>query len=139
MRGHRQVPHTADVRIEAWAPTRQECLAEAVVGFVESFVDLSESPPERADRTRCIDLGEEADEDVLVAVLNEVIYLMETVGEIPVSADAERAGAHVRVWLHVVPVDWVEVTGAVPKAVSLHELSFAPDARGWACQVTIDV
>ncbi|MGH3344961.1 MAG: archease [Carbonactinosporaceae bacterium] len=139
MHGHRRLPHTADVRIEAWASTREQCLAEAVVGFVESFVDLSESPRERADRTRRVDLTEEADEDVLVAVLNEVIYLMETAGEIPVSADAERAGGQVRVWLHLLPVDTVELTGAVPKAVSLHELRFAPAAPGWACQVTIDV
>ena len=36
-RGHRTVPHTADLRVEAWAPTREECLAEAVRGLVDSF------------------------------------------------------------------------------------------------------
>jgi SHS2 domain-containing protein len=31
------MPHTADLRIEAWAPTREECLAEAVRSLVDSF------------------------------------------------------------------------------------------------------
>ncbi|HEV8559398.1 MAG TPA: archease [Actinophytocola sp.] len=38
-RGHRAVPHTADIRIEAWAPTREACLGEAVAALVESFAD----------------------------------------------------------------------------------------------------
>ena len=36
-RGHRTVPHTADLRVEAWAPTREACLAEAVRGLVDRF------------------------------------------------------------------------------------------------------
>ena len=31
-RGHRTVPHTADLRIEAWGPTREEFIADAVPG-----------------------------------------------------------------------------------------------------------
>jgi hypothetical protein len=27
---HRSVPHTADALIEAWAPSREQCVAEAV-------------------------------------------------------------------------------------------------------------
>ena len=34
--GHRSVPHTADLRIEAWAPTRDGCIRQAVLGAVES-------------------------------------------------------------------------------------------------------
>jgi len=39
--GHRSVPHTADLRIEAWGPTREDSIAEAVRGLVESFADIS--------------------------------------------------------------------------------------------------
>ena len=45
-RGHRTVPHTADLRIEAWAPTREECLAEAVRGLVDSFAVVAPQPPQ---------------------------------------------------------------------------------------------
>lgn len=34
------MPHTADLRIEAWAPTRDGCIRQAVLGTVESFLDL---------------------------------------------------------------------------------------------------
>jgi SHS2 domain-containing protein len=36
--GHRSVPHTADLRIEAWAPTRDGCIRQAVLGTVASFL-----------------------------------------------------------------------------------------------------
>jgi len=33
-----------------------------------------------------------------------------------------------------------EITGAVPKAASLHDLRGAPDVAGrWSCGITIDV
>ena len=38
------MPHTANVRIEAWAPTREECIAEAVRGLVDGFADTSRAP-----------------------------------------------------------------------------------------------
>ena len=47
--GHRSVPHTADLRIEAWAPTRDGCIRQAVLGAVESRT--------RAQVTRLIPLG----------------------------------------------------------------------------------
>ena len=86
--GHRTVPHTADLRIEAWAPTREECLAEAVHGLVDSFaVVAGRAPSGRARRH----LTARLDEDLLVAVIDEVIYRLDADGQIPVSADVRRA------------------------------------------------
>jgi hypothetical protein len=45
-RGHRTVAHTADLRVEAWAPSREQCIAEAVLGTVAAFVDTSSAPAE---------------------------------------------------------------------------------------------
>ncbi len=50
--GHRSVPHTADLRIEAWSPSREGCIGEAVRGTVESFLDTSGARPERIRRCR---------------------------------------------------------------------------------------
>ena len=36
-RRHRKVLHPADLHIEAWGPTREECMAEAARGMVGSF------------------------------------------------------------------------------------------------------
>ena len=50
-RGHRKVLHPADLRIEAWGPTREECIAEAVRGLVGSFaVVAGRAPHARAER-----------------------------------------------------------------------------------------
>jgi len=39
-RRHRKALHPADLHIEAWGPTREECIAEAARGMVDSFAAL---------------------------------------------------------------------------------------------------
>jgi SHS2 domain-containing protein len=77
---------------------------------------------------------------MLVAVLDEVIYRLEVDGEIALCADAAAApGGGLRVRLSLGDAAEAEETGAVPKAVSLHDLLFIGDPSGWSCAVTIDV
>ncbi len=136
--GHRTVPHTADLRIEAWAPTREECLAEAVRGLVDSFAVVAGRAPSGQARRH---LTARLDEDLLVAVIDEVIYRLDADGQIPVSVDVRRApDGGVIVVFALVPVAEAEITGAAPKAASLNDLRCAPDAAGrWSCAVTVDV
>lgn len=79
--GHRSVPHTADSRIEACSPTRDGCIKQAVLGTVASFLDTTSAHPKRTHRCR---LAAECDDDLLVAVLEEVFYLLDTEAEAPV-------------------------------------------------------
>jgi SHS2 domain-containing protein len=134
--GHRMVPHTADVRIEAWSPTREGCVAEAIRGMVDSFVDV---PAVRAGEEREYAVSGDGDEGLLTATLDEVIFRMETDGEIPVSAIVEPADGGLRVRSTAVDAGTVRLVGAVPKAVSLHDLHFGPDEHGWSCRLTLDV
>jgi SHS2 domain-containing protein len=136
VRGHRSVPHTADTRIEAWASTRETCLAEAVTGLVASFVDTTGA---HAVRTATVDLTADSDADALVEVLDEVIYLLDTQGTVPIDTDVVPGPAGPGMRLHLAPVADVGTTGAVPKAVTLHDLRFDRLDRGWFCAVTIDV
>lgn len=134
--GHRALPHTADIRIEAWAPTREACIGEAVAGLAEAFVSV----PDAAQLSPvCADLAADTDEDALVAVLDEVIYLMDTSGAIAVRADVSATAGGVRVTFDTVPVDRVELVGAVPKAVTLHGLRIAHEQDAWTCSVVVDV
>jgi SHS2 domain-containing protein len=137
-RGHRSVPHTADLRIEAWGPTREDCLTEAVCGLVDSFAAVRSL---RARDHLTLHPTAGSDEDLLVAVLDEVIYRLDADGQVPVSVDVRRAPeAGVLVCFALAPVAEAEITGAAPKAVSLHELRCGPDAAGrWSCSVTVDV
>ena len=86
--GHRSVPHTADLRIEAWAPTRDGCIRQAVLGTVESFLDTSSAQAQQTRRRR---LTGNRDDDLLVAALEEVIYLLDTTGEAPVDVNLSQA------------------------------------------------
>jgi SHS2 domain-containing protein len=136
------VPHTADLRIEAWAATREECVAEAVRALVESFADIR---PARWHRVRehLVErhLTAGTDADLVAAAIEEVIYGLDADGEIPVAASARRAGdGGIDLALHVTSLDEVEITGATPKAASLSGLRCGPEPSGrWSCAVTIDV
>ncbi|MEV2242378.1 archease [Micromonospora sp. NPDC049891] len=136
-RGHRCVPHTADVRIEAWAPDRAGCVAEAVAALVESFTDPGVARPS-AERT--FHAPPAADVDLLVTVLDEVIFRMETTDELPLASEVtDDAGGGLSIRWRTSATAELELTGAVPKAVSLHELRFGRDGEGWSCAVTLDV
>ena len=134
--GHRTVPHTADLRIEAWAPTIEQCAAEAARALVESFADLSTATA-AVEREYTVPAADA--EGRVVAVLDEVIYRMDTDGELPREIEVHRTGSDLRVRCAVVDVAEATVVGAVPKAVSFHELRVTEDTAGCRCSVTLDV
>ena len=134
--GHRTVPHTADLRIEAWAPTRNGCIRQAVLAAVESFLDLSSAHPDHTQVRRVI---ADRDDDLLVAVLDEVIYLLDTAGEAPVDLELQDIDDGVDVTFAMADASTLVQLGAIPKAVSLNELRFRQGRHGWRCLVTLDV
>jgi SHS2 domain-containing protein len=136
--GHRSVPHTADLRILAWGPTREDCIAEAIRGVVESFADVSGAGYQHTVE-RHLTAGSDA--DLLAAAVEEVIYALDAGGEVPVAVDVGRAAdGGIDLTLQAVDASTVEITGAAPKAASLSGLACAPGASGrWSCAVTIDV
>ena len=130
------MPHTADLRIEAWAPTRDGCIRQAALGTVESFLDTSSAHP---DRTRGRRLTADRDDDLLVAVLEEIIYFLDTAGEAPVDVDVNGTDGAVDVNFAMADASTLPQVGAVPKAVSLNDLRLSHGQRGWSCSVTLDV
>ncbi|MEV3987359.1 archease [Streptomyces sp. NPDC049837] len=134
--GHRAVPHTADVRVEAWGASREQCLVEAVLGMVECFADVSGA---RATAVRQVQVDEASDDDLLATLLDEVVFRLEVHGDVPVDVEVETVDGGLDVRMAVTDVRSVPITGAVPKAVSWQELHLAPDPYGWSCAVTVDV
>ena len=130
------MPHTADLRIEVWSPSREGCIGEAVLGTVESFLDTSLA---RAQRIRQCRLTGDRDDDLLVAVLEDVIYLLDTAGEAPVDLDVDDMDGSINVTFAMTDATTLPQIGAVPKAVSLNELHFSHGQAGWRCAVTLDV
>ncbi|MGW5419806.1 archease [Streptomyces sp. NPDC003943] len=137
--GHRSVPHTADAQVRAWGPTREACLAEAVLGMIECFAEVSGVRPTAVERVR---LAPGSDEDLLVGLLDEFVFRLEVTGRIPVDVEVETAeeddgGLDVR--SAVAELDQVEIIGAVPKGISWQGLHIGPDPYGWSCTAIVDV
>lgn len=133
--GHRSVPHTADLRVQAWANTRAECVTEAVLAVLESFVGFDGLQPAR---TVTFQATGRSDADLLVATLDEVIYLLDVTGDIPATTEATDSLEGLRVRFGLAPLPADRVVGATPKAVTLHELEFGRADGYWRCAVTLD-
>jgi SHS2 domain-containing protein len=137
-RGHRLGPHTADYVIEAWGPDRPTCLVEAMKALVEVFATIDSSVTAR--RSVPVSTGPAADTDLLVSVLEEVIYVTEVLGEVPVRfhlADTEDGG--VAGAMEVADATEAVLVGPIPKAVSYHGLEMAERAATWHCRAVVDV
>lgn len=136
-RGHRTLPHTADLMIEAWAPTREGCLEETVPALVDTFLRHS---PAAATMTLPVDLQPAADDELLRLLLEDVIYAAEVLGAVPVSASlAARPDGGLHGIFTAVPVTAVSVVGAVPKAVTRHGLQVVREPGRWVARAVIDV
>lgn len=135
--GYRLLSHTADVQILAWGPSREACLEQAVRALAATFV--------QAHRATCRDwlsvsIPAGPDQEQLLALIDEALYLMDVAGRVPVVAKVCRlpdGGLSAR--FGTVPSMDLVQTGSVPKAATRHGLVFAPSHRGWRARLTIDV
>lgn len=135
--GHGTQPHTADLVIEAWAPDAPCCLEHAVLALVESFAAVGGDAPARRVPFR---RGPERDDELLLGLLEEVVYLTDVHGVVPVATHVERdpdGGVHG--WFDVVDLARVEVVGPAPKAISREGLLFEHHDGQWRGRALVDV
>jgi SHS2 domain-containing protein len=134
-RGRRFLPHTADVIIEAWGDGPAACFEEAATALCELFAVAGPASGELPVRVEGRDR-----EDLLVALLDEIIFLLDTADRVPIGlrldrvSDTEAAGS-----VLVADPDDVEAAGVVPKAVSRSGLAVVEDSDGWRATVIVDV
>ncbi|MFF2548659.1 archease [Kitasatospora sp. NPDC058063] len=139
--GHRSVPHTADLQVEAWAPTAEGCIGELVRAVVAGFADLGGA---RIVGERDCTVLAVSDPDLLAGVLEEVVYRMDADGELPVAVaigpiEGLDGARRVTVRFRMADAATATLVGAVPKAVTLHDLDLSAGPDGWTCRVTVDV
>jgi len=134
--GHRILPHTADLLIEAWGPSRARCFEEAVRALVSTFVDVVEVP---ASEPVSISIDAGADNEMLAAVLDEILFLADVSGRVPIhltleeSEDGGLAGV-----LDVIAIDGLDVVGPLPKGAS-YGGEVAESGGLWHCRVVVDI
>jgi SHS2 domain-containing protein len=137
LRGHRAVPHTADVILEAWGPDLVSCLEEAVAALVGVFVDVRAAD---VVERRNVHLRPEAPESLLLEVLEEVIFALDTAEAVPVRVEVHTArDGGLDLELLLADPQTVTPTGAVPKAVSRSELEVRSRDGVVRCRFLVDV
>lgn len=125
--------HPADLRIRAWGPTREACVAEAVRALVDSFVGRVLA---RAWTVEFDALGR-TDADLLTGVLRTVILRVRTWHEVPVSTTVAPITNGLRLRCAMVDVGAVIPVGVVPKGVSGARCERW--SRGWRCGASVDL
>jgi SHS2 domain-containing protein len=108
-----------------------------VYGVVEIFADTSRVG---ATREMPLEVNAALDEDLVVALLDDVIYLVDADGLVVtgVTLDEDETGGFEGCFL-VAPVSEVEAVGPPPKGVSRSDLTFERADSGWRCHVVVDV
>ncbi|MDH3307142.1 MAG: archease [Acidimicrobiia bacterium] len=136
-RGHRARPHTADVILEAWGPDLAVCCEEAATALLAVCLDPAVGG--RVGRRRSHVMAGTA-ESLLLAVLDEVIFVLDTSIAVPVRVEVQRASDNgLDVHLEMAPRDSVAVTGPAPKAIAVGSLSIYDDESGARCSFLVDV
>lgn len=133
--GHRLLTHSEDVGYEVWAPSRDECFAEAVRALVGAF---AQPPHQRHAREVRVELGPAAEEDLLADLLDEVLDTVSGRGLLPIDlgvTDTDDGG--LRVEMIVVPLEEARMTGRVPAAISERGLAVSHDADQVTCRFVL--
>jgi SHS2 domain-containing protein/dienelactone hydrolase len=135
--GFQLMPHTADVMVSAWGSTLEDCLTEAARGLVASFAEVGDTPPEDRVEFTC---QPGPDSELLVELLDEVIYAIDAWDVVPVQVDVRRTeDGGLAGEFGVVERGHVRVVGPAPKAVTRHDLSVERQDSMWRCRVVVDV
>lgn len=135
-RGHRLGPHTADCVIEAWAPDRLGCLTEALDALVASFARVPDPP---VLRSLPIDVSADGDAELLLELLQEVIYVVDVLGVVPVRFHLVEVEGGVGGDMDVAPAADAELVGPVPKGVSWGGLAMGTAGGAWRARAVVDV
>jgi protein archease len=146
-RGHRALPHTADVGVQAWAPDLPELFEEAAGALAELAADIAPGTPLRDPEPIELDAADPA--GLAFAWLNELIGLGDRSGEALLTTEVERVDAHELrghpAWrMHgcawFVPLDGRAVRRRIDvKSATYHRLAVERAGDGWKLTAYLDV
>jgi protein archease len=135
---HRYLPHTADIRVEIEGPTL-DALFEDAADVLRELLAGSEPVVEREER-RWTATGSDPGE-LLLSLLQELLYQHATDGFLPARVTVERLGATSatgHVFGEAFDPNRHEPQPEV-KAVTRHGLIVEPGPVGWRAEIVFDV
>lgn len=123
--GFRLLPHTADVAIATWGPSLDIAFAETVRALVAVTFDLRRV---RATDERTVRVTGVAPVRLLVGLLDEVLYLLDTEGFLPARAFvvASPEGLDARLGGESFDPSRHERIGPLVKAITYHQIHVEP-------------
>ncbi len=135
--------HTADVGFEvAEAPTLEDLFDEAGRALL---ISVFEKPPKEGEEERSVRLLAPDLETLLVRWINELVFLIQGDGFVPVDADvrvreADEGGYALEASLTGAPLD-LEGYGwqGEIKSATFHGLNVTRSSEGWQARMILDV
>lgn len=139
----RILDHTADVGFEVTeAPTLEDLFEEAREALL---VTMFEEPPEKGEKEHAMRLSAPDRETLLVRWINELVFLIQGEGFVPVGADVrirqvDGGGYALEASLIGAPLN-LEGYGwqGEIKSATFHGLNVTQGSEGWQVQVILDV
>ena len=131
-----EVPHTADVKIRATAPTLETLFSEALAALMQVLY----GPDRNGGKKREITLDAEDHESLLRDFLSEVLFIAEVDGLVFSGADIHLSGCHLSATLDGEPFDRRRhAMGTEVKGISYSGLAITHDANGYMLDIVFDV
>jgi SHS2 domain-containing protein len=131
-----EISHTADVRIQAQAPTRNELFSDAFTALMQVMY----GPDRKGGQHREIALSAEDDEALLRDFLSEVLFISEVDGLVFVQATVMIDGHTLVAHLDGEPFDRNRHSfGTEVKGISYSGLAITRDANGYMLDIVFDV
>ena len=145
---YEEVEHTADRSLRVWGRALPDLFVGAAKGMFSMMADLNGLVAMNWQQLRLEAWDREA---LLVDWLNELLFLAETEGSLPVDCRIEFLGSaesllpassedpNAVVLIAQVGSTVAPVTGAYIKAATFHDLVLVQDETGWSTVLTFDV
>jgi SHS2 domain-containing protein len=131
-----EVPHTADVKIRATAPTLETLFSEALAALMQVLY----GPDRNGGEKRKIALDAEDQESLLRDFLSEVLFIAEVDRLVFSGADIHIEGGHLSATLDGEPFDRRRhAMGTEVKGISYSGLAITHDANGYMLDIVFDV
>lgn len=131
--GYHEIPHTADWKLEVWAPDLPGLLEQAARGMAALAGARQEAGPSRPVRLR---LEASDPERLLVSFLSELLYLGESEGLVFQKFDLALKDGWLEASLDGMPLSGVDKE---IKAVTYHNLKIRSSPRGLETEIVFDV
>ena len=112
------------------------CFPACLQSTLESFIHLRDVV---ATGTSSTDLPRADDVELLISVLEEANFIVDTRGLIPTATSIRDQPDGLHVVFEVVPLGQVRSIGPAPKGIARHAIVLAKDGAEWSCQIVVHV